>query len=120
MSAYIDAFVLPILPENVKAYQQLAKKSGKVWRDHGALEYRECLGDDLHVKGTVSFTKLAKAKPGETVIVAWVVFKSRAHRDKVNAEVMKDPRMLKMMETMAMPFDPKKMAYGGFETIVSE
>jgi uncharacterized protein YbaA (DUF1428 family) len=92
----------------------MSKKAGKIWKEHGALEYRECAGDDLDVKMGVSFNKAAKIKPGETVVFAWIVYKSRAHRDKVNANVMKDPRM----DSKSMPFDVKRMAYGGFKVFV--
>jgi len=89
-----------------------------VWRQHGALEYRECVGDDLNVKKVVQFPRSVRAKAGETVVLAWIVFKSRAHRDRVNARVMKDPRIAKMMEPKAMPFDHKRMVYGGFKVLV--
>jgi uncharacterized protein YbaA (DUF1428 family) len=115
---YVDGFVLPVPKKNLPAYRRMAQKASKVWKDHGALEYRECLGDDLEVKFGVSFPKQIKIKPGETVVFAWIVYKSRAHRDKVNAEVMKDPRLAKMMESMAMPFDCKRMCYGGFKVLV--
>jgi uncharacterized protein YbaA (DUF1428 family) len=102
----------------VKAYFRMAKKAGRVWRDHGALEYRECAGDDLNVKFGVPFTRSVKLKPGETVVFSWIVFKSRARRDRVNAKVMKDPRLVKMMDPKAMPFDCKRMVYGGFKVLV--
>lgn len=116
--AYVDGFVLPIPRKNLAAYRPLARLAGKVWRDHGALEYRECVGDDLDIKGMISFPKLTKARPGETVIIAWIVYKSKAHRDRVNAKVMKDPRLAKMMNMKKMPFDCKRMAYGGFKVMV--
>jgi uncharacterized protein YbaA (DUF1428 family) len=103
--------------KNVENYRRMAKAAGKIWRDHGALEYRECVGEDLKVKMGLPFTRLAKVKTGETVVFSWIVYKSRAHRDRVNAKVMKDPRMAKMMK-MPMPFDVKRMAYGGFEILV--
>ena len=115
---YVDGFVLPVPKKNVEAYRRMARKAGKIWREHGALEYRECVGDDLKVKWGMTFPKLAKLKRGETVMFSWIVFKSRAHRDLVNARVMKDPRIAKMMEGQAMPFDVKRMAYGGFKVIV--
>ena len=115
---YVDGFVLPVPTKNLQLYRRIAQKAGKVWREHGALEYRECAGDDLDVKFGVSFTRTIKPKPGETVVFSWIVFKSRAHRDRVNAKVMKDPRMAKMMEGKAMPFDVKRMVYGGFKTLV--
>lgn len=118
MARYVDGFVLPIPKKSLRAYTKMAKAASKVWMEHGALEYRECWGDDLDVKMGVPFTKIAKCKAGETVVFAWIVYKSRAHRDSVNKKVMKDPRLAKMMETMAMPFDCKRMGYGGFKTIV--
>jgi uncharacterized protein YbaA (DUF1428 family) len=104
--------------KNLKLYRRIAQKAGKVWRGHGALEYRECVGDDLKPKMGALFPRMVRLKPGETVVFSWIVFKSRAHRDSVNKKVMKDPRMLKMMETGPMPFDDKRMAYGGFKVLV--
>jgi uncharacterized protein YbaA (DUF1428 family) len=118
MPRYVDGFVLPVPKKNLEAYRRMSRKAGRVWRDHGALEYRECAGDDLKTKMGRSFPQLAKAKGGETVVFAWIVYKSRAHRDRVNAKVMKDPRLAKMMEPKAMPFDVKRMAYGGFKVFV--
>ena len=116
---YVDGFVLPVPQKNLQAYRRIAQKAGRIWREHGALEYRECSGDDLDVKFGVSFTRTIKLKPGETVVFSWIVFKSRAHRDQVNAKVMKDPRLAKMMEKGAtMPFDVKRMVYGGFKVLV--
>jgi uncharacterized protein YbaA (DUF1428 family) len=115
---YVDGFVLPVPKRYLEAYRRIARKAGRVWREHGALEYRECAGDDLNVKKVVPFPKSVKAKGGETVVLAWIVFKSRAHRDRVNARVMKDPRIAKMMEPKAMPFDHKRMVYGGFKILV--
>ena len=117
MARYVDGFVLPIPKKHVAAYRRIAQKAGKIWREHGALEVRECVGDDLAVKMATPFPRLAKAKPGETVFFSWIVFKSRAHRDRVNAKVMKDPR-LATMGPEAMPFDMKRMAYGGFKALV--
>jgi uncharacterized protein YbaA (DUF1428 family) len=116
--AYVDGFVLPVPKKNMRIYRRIAQKAGKVWRDHGALEYRECVGDDLKVKFGVPFPRLAKPKAGETVVFSWIVYKSRAHRDRVNAKVMKDPRLAKMMDPKKMPFDCKRMAYGGFKILV--
>lgn len=115
---YVDGFVLPLPKKNVEAYRRMSAKAGKVWREHGALEYRECIAEDVNVKFGVPFGKLARAKPGETVVFAWITFRSRAHRDRVNAKVMKDPRITAAMEPKAMPFDVRKMAYGGFEVFV--
>jgi len=102
---YVDGFVLPVPEKNLKIYRTIAQKAGKVWREHGAVEYIEAVGDDLVVKFGVSFTKMMKPKPGETVIISFIVFKSRADRDRVNAKVMKDPRMKKM--TFPFLSDPK-------------
>jgi uncharacterized protein YbaA (DUF1428 family) len=115
---YVDGFVLPCPTKNLKAYAKMAAFAGKIWKEHGALEYRECAGDDLNVKWGVPFGKMMKLKPGETVVFAWIVFKSKAHRDQVNAKVMKDARLAKQMEKAAMPFDTKRMLYGGFKTMV--
>jgi uncharacterized protein YbaA (DUF1428 family) len=104
--------------KKINAYRRMAGKAGKVWRDHGALEFRECVGDDLNVKMCLSFPRGIRTKPGETVLFSYIVFKSRGHRDRVNARVMKDPRLAKMMSSKAMPFDAKRMMYGGFKTIV--
>jgi uncharacterized protein YbaA (DUF1428 family) len=118
--AYVDGFLLPVPKRNVQAYRRIAQKAGKVWREHGALEYRECVGDDLNLKGMgKTFPRTLKVKSGETVVFSWITYKSRAHRDKVNAKVMKDPRLAEMMnDPKAMPFDFKRMAYGGFKILV--
>jgi uncharacterized protein YbaA (DUF1428 family) len=116
---YVDGFVLPIPKKNVEVYRQIARAAGRVWKELGALEYREAVGEDLKVKGVLPFGRLTRSKAGETVIFAWIVFKSRAHRDRVNARVMKDPRLNSMMNNKKMPFDVKRMAYGGFKVIVS-
>lgn len=118
MARYVDGFLLPVPRKNLEAYRRMAQSAGKVWREYGALEFRECVADDLNVKMGASFRKIAKAKPGETVFFSWIVYKSRAHRDRVNAKVMKDPRITKDMDMKSMPFDVKRMAYGGFKTLV--
>jgi uncharacterized protein YbaA (DUF1428 family) len=115
---YVDGFVLAIPKKNMQAYRRIAQKAGKIWREHGALEYRECAGDDLKVKMGIPFPRMIKLKPGETVVFAWIVYKSRAHRDRVNAKVMKDPRLADMIDPKSMPFDPKRMVYGGFKVLV--
>ena len=115
---YVDGFVLPVPKKHLEAYRRVAQKAAKVWRDHGALEVRECAGDDLDVKGMVPFPRKIRLKRGETVVFSWIVFKSRAHRDRVNANVMKDPRIAKMMDPTSMPFDHKRMLYGGFKILV--
>jgi uncharacterized protein YbaA (DUF1428 family) len=114
---YVDGYVLPVARKNLQIYRRIAQKAGKIWREHGALEYRECVGDDLGVKWGVPFPKQMKLKPGETVVFAWIVFTSRTHRDRVNAKVMKDPR-LAAMDPKSMPFDCKRMVYGGFKVLV--
>jgi len=115
---YVDGFVLPVPQENLQAYRRIAQKAGKIWREHGALEFRECVGDDVKMGKLTSFPQSVKLKPGETVVFSWIVFKSRAHRDRVNAKVMEDPRLAKMMDPKSMPFDAKRMIYGGFKVLV--
>ena len=115
---YVDGFVLPVPRKKLTAYSSLAKKAGEIWREHGALQYVEAVGDDLKVKFGVPFTQMMKPQAGETVIISFIVFKSRSDRDRVNAKVMKDPRMAKMMEKGPMPFDVKRMVYGGFKMLV--
>ena len=115
---YVDGYVLPVPKKNVRAYRRMAEKASKIWREHGALEYQECVGDDLKIKFGLPFPRLVKAKPSETVVFAWIVFKSRAHRDRVNAKVMKDPRLASMCDPQSMPFDCKRMVYGGFKILV--
>ncbi len=117
MARYVDGFVIPMPRKKVAAYRRIARKAGEVWMEHGALEYRECIVEDPRAKGALPFPRLVKAKPGETVAFSWIVYKSRAHRDKVNAKVMKDPRIAKMM-TDPMLFDMKRMTYGGFDVVV--
>jgi len=114
---YVDGYVVPVPRENLQTYGRIARKAGKIWREHGALEVRECAGDDLDVKGLVPFPRRIKLKRGETVVFSWIVFKSRAHRDRVNAKVMKDPR-LSDMDPKSMPFDCKRIVYGGFKVLV--
>ncbi len=115
---YVDGFVIPLPKKNIAAYRRMAKTAGKVWRDHGALEYVECIADDVKPGKHTSFPQSVKLKAGEIVIFSYIVFKSRAHRDRVNAKVMKDPRLAKMMNPKAMPFDGKRMFFGGFKSIV--
>ncbi|HEY1172431.1 MAG TPA: DUF1428 domain-containing protein [Verrucomicrobiae bacterium] len=115
---YVDGFVLAVPKKKLKQYLAIAKKASKVWKDHGALEYYEAVGDDLKSKMGVPFPKLANAKAGETVVFAWIVYKSRAHRDKVNKKVMADPRLNEMCTPEDMPFDCKRMTYGGFKIAV--
>jgi uncharacterized protein YbaA (DUF1428 family) len=116
MAHYVDGFVLPVPKKNLGTYGRMARTAAKIWREHGALEFRESVGDDLNVKMGLPFPRAIQAKPGETVVFSWIIYKSRAHRDRVNAKVMKDPCFAKMPKTM--PFDVKRMLYGGFTTIV--
>jgi uncharacterized protein YbaA (DUF1428 family) len=116
---YVDGFVVPVPKKNLNAYRRMAQKAGKVWRDHGALEFCECVADDVKVGKRTSFPRSVKRKPGETVVFSWIVYKSRAHRDRVIAKVMKDKRLAKMMDPKAMPFDGKRMIYGGFKVLVT-
>ena len=118
MPNYVDGFVLPVPKKNIAAYTRMATKASKIWKEHGALDYKECLGDDLDIKFCLPFTKGIKSKPGETIVFAYIVYKSRAHRDKVNAAVMKDPRINEMCDPKNMPFDCKRMLYGGFKVLV--
>jgi uncharacterized protein YbaA (DUF1428 family) len=115
---YVDGFVLAVPQKNLRIYRSIAQKAGKIWREHGALEYVEAAGDDLDVKFGVSFEKMMRPKRGETIVISFIVFKSRAHRDGVNAKVMKDRRITKMMKKGPMPFDVKRMVYGGFKMLV--
>ncbi len=116
--AYVDGFVLTIPKKNIAAYRRLAAKAGKIWREYGAVDYKECIGDDMKVKMGVSFPKLAKMKRGEVMIFSYIVYKSRKHRDEVNRKVMKDKRIKNMCDPKDMPFDCKRMTYGGFEVLV--
>lgn len=115
--AYVDGYVLPVPVNSIAAYRRIAKKAGEIWREHGALEYKEWVADDLNAEGLVPFPQCVKAKDNETVIFAYIVFKSRAHRDRVNAKVMKDPRLAEMGPENA-PFDVKRMVCGGFKLLV--
>lgn len=116
--AYVDGFLLPVQRRKVNRYLQIARKAGKIWKEYGALEYRECVGDDLNIKNMTGFPKVVKTRAGETVVFSWIMYKSRAHRDAVNRKVMKDPRIAKMMGPKDMPFDVKRMAMGGFKVAV--
>jgi uncharacterized protein YbaA (DUF1428 family) len=115
--AYVDGFVMPVPKRNFAAYRRLAKAAGRIWMDHGALGYVEAVGEDVKTGFGVPFTKLAKLKAGETVLFSFIRYRSRAHRDRVNARVMKDPRMQKMM-ARGMPFDTRRMSMGGFQAFV--
>ena len=118
MANYVDGFVVPVPKRKLDAYRRLSRKAGKVWREHGALEFRECVGDDVPMGRITSFPRSVKVKRGETVMFSWIVFKSRAHRDRVNAKAMADPRLADMMDMKDAPFDPKRMIYGGFKVVV--
>src|SRR5262245_32005036 len=115
---YVDGFVIAAPKKNVQAYLQMSRKAGKVWKEHGALQYLECVGGDLNMKWGLPFPRLTKLKRGETVIFSWILYKSRQHRDRVNAKVMKDPRLAKMMDPAKMPFNMKRMSYGGFKAMI--
>jgi len=118
MSKYIDGFVIPLPTTNIEQYREVAAKAGALWREHGALDYIEAVGDDLDVKDQVPFPQLAGAKEDETVVFAYIVYESREHRDTVNAKVMADPRMHDFCNPESPSFDYRRMAYGGFKTIV--
>jgi len=113
---YVDGYVLPVPRKNLKAYVRMARMGERTWRKHGALDYKECVGDDLKATWGVPFSRMMKLKPGETVVFAYIVFKSRAHRDRVNAKVMKEMEATGMPKDM--PFDAKRMVYGGFKVLV--
>jgi uncharacterized protein YbaA (DUF1428 family) len=115
---YVDGFVLPLAKNKIDLYRSTAEIAARIWKEHGALEYRECIGDDLDVKEQVSFPHLAGTQPSETVVLAWIVFQSREHRDQVNAKVMADPRIMEICDPANSPFDFKRMAYGGFKVHV--
>ena len=115
---YVDGFIIPVPTKNLKVYRRIAREFGKVWRDHGALAFRECVADDVKVGKWTSFPRSVKLKRGETVVWSYIVYKSRSHRDRVNAKVMKDPRMTSIMNPKALPFDGKRMIFGGFKVLV--
>lgn len=115
---YVDGFVLAVPKRNLAAYRRIAQKAGKVWRDHGALDYKETVADDVKPGKSTSFPQSVRLKKGEVVVFAYIVYKSRAHRDSVNKKVMKDKRLASMMDPKAMPFDMKRMIYGGFKVLV--
>ncbi len=116
--AYVDGFVVPVPKKSLDVYRRMARKAGKIWREHGALEFRECVADDVKVGKRTSFPRSVKLKPNETVVFSWITFKSRADRDRVNAKVMKDKRLAAMMSGKDMPFDGKRLIYGGFKVLV--
>ncbi|MES2932991.1 MAG: DUF1428 domain-containing protein [Pseudomonadota bacterium] len=116
--AYIDGFILPLPKDKLEAYREVANKSGAIWREHGALQFCECIADDVKPGKLTSFPQSVNLEDGETVVFSWILYESRAHRDQVNDKVMKDPRMADMMKPEAMPFDGKRMVYGGFEVLI--
>jgi uncharacterized protein YbaA (DUF1428 family) len=116
--SYVDGFIVPVPKKKLAAYLRMARKAGKVWREHGAIGFRECVADDVKVGKRTSFPRSVKLARGETVIFSWIEFRSRAHRDRVNAKVMKDKRLAEMMNTKDVPFDGKRMIYGGFKVSV--
>lgn len=118
MANYVDGFVAPVPKKKLPEYVKLAKLCSKVWKDHGALDYLECVADDVKKGKVTSFPQSVKLKKNETVVFAWITYKSRKHRDQVLKKVMKDPRMNTMHDMSKMPFDPKRLIWGGFKTIV--
>jgi uncharacterized protein YbaA (DUF1428 family) len=117
MGKYIDGFLLPVPKANLEAYRRMAEDAGKIWREYGALDYVECVADDVKPGEVTSFPQSVKLEPDETVVFAWIVYESREHRDRVNAQVMKDPR-LAGMDPKSLPFDGKRMMWGGFQVLV--
>ena len=118
MAQYVDGFVLPLPKKNLAAYRRMAQKARKIWHEYGALDYKECVGDDLNVKIGLPFPRGIKSKPGETIVFSYIVYKSRAHRDRVCKNLMKDPRIANMCDAKNMPFDMARMLYGGFKVLV--
>ena len=116
--SYVDGFVVPVPRKNLAAYRRMARKAGRIWMEHGALEYKECIADDVKKGKITSFPQSVKSKAGETVVFAWIIYKSRADRDRINKKVMKDPRLADMMDPESMPFDSKRMIYGGFKVAI--
>ncbi len=120
MGLYVDGFLIAVPKRNRDAYRRMSLLASKVWLEHGALEYRECMADDVKPGKYTSFPQAVKLKPSEVVWFSWIVYKSRKHRDSVNAKAMKDPRLAKMMNPKALPFDGKRMIFGGFKMVVDE
>ena len=118
MTQYVDGFVLPVPKKNLDAYRRMARKAGKVWMEYGALQYMECVADDVKPGKITSFPQSVKLKDDETVVFSWIVYKSRKHRDSVNAKVMADPRLASMMDPKNLPFDGMRMIWGGFKGLV--
>ena len=116
--AYVDGFILPVPKRKSDVYRRIARKAGKIWREHGALAYVECVADDVKPGKRTSFPQSVKLKPGEAVWFSWIVYKSRRHRDRVLKKVMQDPRLKPMMNPQAMPFDARRMFWGGFKVVI--
>ena len=118
MAHYVDGFVIPVPKKKLAAYFQMARKASKIWKEYGALDYKECVGDDLAVKCGMPFPRGIRTKPGETVVFSYIVYKSKAQRDSVNKKIMKDPRIPELCDLKNMPFDARRMLYGGFKAVV--
>ncbi len=118
MALYVDAIVVPVQKKRLAAYRRMSRAAGKIWRELGVLDYRECIADDVKVGKRTSFPRSVKLKPGETVVIGWMTYTSRAHRDRVAALAMKDPRLAKLYHRKPSPFDSKRMFFGGFKTLV--
>lgn len=118
MAHYVDGFVVPVPLDKLDAYRRIAEQAGEIWMDHGALEYWECIGDDVKPGKLTSFPQSVQLQDGETVVFSWIVYPSREERDRINAAVMEDPRMEDMMDPKSMPFDGKRMFWGGFKSVV--
>lgn len=116
--SYVDGFVVPVPKDNLAAYRSLARRAGKIWREHGALQYVECVADDVKPGKRTSFPQAVKLKPEEVVVFSWIVYKSRRERDRINKLVMADPRLADMMDPKSLPFDGKRMFFGGFKPII--
>ncbi|HOX71200.1 MAG TPA: DUF1428 domain-containing protein [Dokdonella sp.] len=117
--SYVDGFVVPVPADKLDDYRKMARLGGKVWMEHGALAYNECVADDVSVGKRTSFPRSVKLREGEVVVFSWIVYKSRADRDRINKKVMSDPRLAHMMDLKTLPFDAKRMFFGGFKTLVS-
>lgn len=115
---YVDGFVVPVPKQNLAAYRRLARKAGSIWREHGALHYVECVADDVKPGKVTSFPQAVKLKPEEVVVFSWIVYASRRDRDRVNKKVMSDPRLADMMDPKKLPFDGKRMFWGGFKPMI--
>jgi uncharacterized protein YbaA (DUF1428 family) len=116
---YVDGFIVPVPKKNLAAYRRLARRAGRIWREYGAIDYRECVADDVSVGKRTSFPRSVKLTGDEVVVLSWIGFRSRKDRDRINAQVMKDPRLNDMMKDGVMPFDGKRLIYGGFRTLVA-